>query len=192
LRRGVQPSVSRALALVARGMEIMPPPAHGASGAYLVWESRIKFETGMENRTTAISDDGECTGRATDPCVLDDFKRAIGGKWKLEIPFALMDGAMRFGALRRSPGGITQHVLSAQLREVERDGLVCARHSRKRRCASSTNRRRPPAACCQRSGNSWPGRKSTPRAETRHHMQADTGTAGTGPGTANRSAMPTQ
>jgi DNA-binding HxlR family transcriptional regulator len=35
-----------------------------------------------------------------------------------------MNGAMRFGALRRSLGSITQHTLTTQLRELEQDGLV--------------------------------------------------------------------
>ncbi|MFK4485532.1 hypothetical protein ABIA45_000610 [Bradyrhizobium sp. USDA 336] len=43
---------------------------------------------------------------------------------RLEILFALMNGAVRFGALRRSIGGITQHMLTTQLRELEQDGLV--------------------------------------------------------------------
>lgn len=43
---------------------------------------------------------------------------------EIEILFALMNGAVRFGALRRSIGGITQHMLTTQLRELEQDGLV--------------------------------------------------------------------
>jgi DNA-binding HxlR family transcriptional regulator len=35
-----------------------------------------------------------------------------------------MNGAMRFGALRRSLNGITQHMPTMQLRELEGDGLV--------------------------------------------------------------------
>jgi DNA-binding HxlR family transcriptional regulator len=87
----------------------------------------MKFETGMENNTTELCDDGECAGCAPDPALLSDFKHAIhalGGKWKLEILFSLMNGAMRFGALRRAVGGVTQHMLAAQLRELEQDGLV--------------------------------------------------------------------
>jgi DNA-binding HxlR family transcriptional regulator len=90
----------------------------------------MKFETGMENNTTEtteLCDEAECTGCAPDPALLADFRRAIravSGKWKLEILFALMNGAMRFGALRRSLGGITQHMLTAQLRELAQDGLV--------------------------------------------------------------------
>jgi DNA-binding HxlR family transcriptional regulator len=87
----------------------------------------MKFETGMENNTMSTCDSAECAGCAPDPALIDNFKHAIhalGGKWKLEILFALMNGAIRFGALRRSLSGITQHMLTAQLRELERDGLV--------------------------------------------------------------------
>ena len=81
----------------------------------------------MENNTDASCAGGECTMCATDPAALIAFKRAIrafGGKWKLEILFALMNGAVRFCALRRSVDGITQRMLTAQLRELEQDGLV--------------------------------------------------------------------
>jgi len=85
----------------------------------------MNVETGMENLTSAAcEDDCDCT---PDPTLLADFKRAIhalGGKWKLEILFALMNGSVRFGALRRSIGGITQHMLTTQLRELAQDGLV--------------------------------------------------------------------
>jgi DNA-binding HxlR family transcriptional regulator len=87
----------------------------------------MKFETGMENNTTADIDELECAGCAPDPVILADFQRsihAISGKWKLEILFTLMNGATRFGALRRSLAGITQHMLTVQLRELEHDGLV--------------------------------------------------------------------
>ncbi|MHC1946777.1 helix-turn-helix transcriptional regulator [Bradyrhizobium sp. UFLA06-06] len=87
----------------------------------------MKFETGMENNTSDMSDGGECESCPTDPDVLIEFKHAIhalGGKWKLEILFTLMNGGVRFGALRRALAPITQHMLTAQLRELERDGLV--------------------------------------------------------------------
>jgi len=87
----------------------------------------MKFETGMENNTTADIDELECAGCAPDPVILADFQRAIhaiSGKWKLEILFTLMNGGVRFGALRRALVPITQHMLTAQLRELERDGLV--------------------------------------------------------------------
>nr|WP_089025383.1 helix-turn-helix domain-containing protein [Bradyrhizobium mercantei] len=87
----------------------------------------MKIETGMENNTTDICGGGDCESCPTDPALLIDSKQAIhalSGKWKLEILFTLMHGGVRFGALRRALMPITQHMLSAQLRELERDGLV--------------------------------------------------------------------
>jgi DNA-binding HxlR family transcriptional regulator len=54
-------------------------------------------------------------------------RNALGlltGKWKLEILFLLGQRLYRFGELRRAIPGITQHMLTATLRELERDGLV--------------------------------------------------------------------
>lgn len=87
----------------------------------------MEFETGMENNTSDMCDGGECENCPTDPSLLIEFKTAIhalSGKWKLEILFTLMHGGVRFGALRRALVPITQHMLTAQLRELERDGLV--------------------------------------------------------------------
>ena len=50
--------------------------------------------------------------------------RAITGKWKIEIVCILIEGPMRFGELRRSLPGITQHMLTAQLRDLEANGIV--------------------------------------------------------------------
>lgn len=56
------------------------------------------------------------------------FKQAmemISGKWKMDIIFALLTGEpTRFGVLRRKLPGITQHMLSSQLRALEADGMV--------------------------------------------------------------------
>lgn len=50
--------------------------------------------------------------------------RLITGKWKAEIMWSLKDGKRRFGELMRGIPGITQHMLTAQLRDMERHGLV--------------------------------------------------------------------
>ncbi|WP_407155508.1 winged helix-turn-helix transcriptional regulator [Bradyrhizobium sp. STM 3557] len=89
----------------------------------------MDFMTSTENQTAPArsASDVECPGCTPDPAKLVTFQHAIrtlSGKWKLEILFCLMEGPVRFGRLRRAIGGITQHMLTAQLRELVQDGLV--------------------------------------------------------------------
>lgn len=56
-----------------------------------------------------------------------DLRKAltmIAGKWKLEILWLLYHRTHRFGELLRTIPGVTQHMLTRQLRELEADGLV--------------------------------------------------------------------
>jgi DNA-binding HxlR family transcriptional regulator len=57
-------------------------------------------------------------------CALDVTMDYIGGKWKSIVLWYLRKEAKRFSELRRHVPGITEKMLSAQLRELERDGLV--------------------------------------------------------------------
>lgn len=57
-------------------------------------------------------------------CGLDAAIAVLGGKWKGLILFALQDGPVRFGALRRAVPGISERMLILQLREMEASGLV--------------------------------------------------------------------
>ena len=57
----------------------------------------------------------------------EEMRRAfalLSGKWKLEIMWLLNQRGYRFGELRKAIPSITQHMLTAQLRELEMDGLV--------------------------------------------------------------------
>lgn len=51
-------------------------------------------------------------------------RKLIGDKWSLLILFILRDGCMRFNALLRGVQGISQKVLAATLRDLERDGYI--------------------------------------------------------------------
>ncbi len=48
----------------------------------------------------------------------------IGGKWKMPILWRLKEKAWRYGELKKSLGKITHKMLTEQLRELERDGLI--------------------------------------------------------------------
>jgi len=56
-----------------------------------------------------------------------ELRQAMGcfsGKWKLEILWLLNQRTHRFNELRRAVGKVTQHTLSQQLQELERDGMI--------------------------------------------------------------------
>ena len=58
-------------------------------------------------------------------CPVANFNKILGGKWKLIIINTLRNkGEIRFGKLAFFIPAISRKVLSAQLKELERDGLV--------------------------------------------------------------------
>ena len=57
-------------------------------------------------------------------CPVATTVRLIGNKWKLLIIRDLLEGARRFGELKKSVSGISQKVLSENLRAVESDGII--------------------------------------------------------------------
>lgn len=76
-------------------------------------------------------DDEDCSG-CTGPSDVEILRfqraiRAISGKWKIQIVCMLVEGPMRFGVLRRSLPGVTQHMLAEQLKELASSGIVIRR-----------------------------------------------------------------
>ena len=57
-------------------------------------------------------------------CPVETTLTLISDKWKVLILRDLMPGARRFGELKTSLGGVSQKVLTAQLREMEGSGLL--------------------------------------------------------------------
>lgn len=57
-------------------------------------------------------------------CPVETTLKLIGDKWKVLIIRDLLTGTKRFGELKSSVTGITQKVLTSNLRAMEADGLV--------------------------------------------------------------------
>lgn len=57
-------------------------------------------------------------------CPVETTLTLIGDKWKVLILRDLMPGTKRFGELKKSIGRVSQKVLTAQLRDMEAQGLL--------------------------------------------------------------------
>lgn len=56
---------------------------------------------------------------------VEDVFRMLEGRWKMVIIFHLFDrGVLRFSELERAIPGVSQKVLSQQLRDLEQDGIL--------------------------------------------------------------------
>lgn len=73
----------------------------------------------MRNRTSGY---GDCPSR--EACPVEYTLDIIGGKWKGVLLYHLIGGKKRFNEFRRICPAITQRMLTLQLRELERDGIV--------------------------------------------------------------------
>lgn len=57
-------------------------------------------------------------------CPVETTLTLIGDKWKVLILRDLLAGTKRFGQLKKSVGQVSQKVLTAQLRDMEANGMV--------------------------------------------------------------------
>ena len=60
-------------------------------------------------------------------CPVRNILSTVMGKWSSLILLSLEDGPLRFSAIKRTVGDITQRVLTENLRALERDGHVTRR-----------------------------------------------------------------
>jgi DNA-binding HxlR family transcriptional regulator len=67
------------------------------------------------------NDSPECTNVEL---TLSDLLERIGGKWAVLVIRQLNHGPHRFSELKRSIEGISQKMLTATLRDLERDGFI--------------------------------------------------------------------
>ncbi|MCX9146919.1 winged helix-turn-helix transcriptional regulator [Erythrobacter sp. WG] len=59
-----------------------------------------------------------------DACPIEHVVALVGGKWKARALYLLSVRPFAFAELRRELGGVSQQVLSTQLKAMLRDGLV--------------------------------------------------------------------
>lgn len=57
-------------------------------------------------------------------CPIRTVLSKVTGKWQIIVVLALEDGPVRFGALKRTIGDITQGVLTENLRSLQKDGYL--------------------------------------------------------------------
>lgn len=63
-------------------------------------------------------------GERRGECKAELALKVIQGRWKVLILRELVDGIQRFSDLQRALEGVSQKVLTAQLRDLEADGVV--------------------------------------------------------------------
>jgi DNA-binding HxlR family transcriptional regulator len=57
-------------------------------------------------------------------CPVQAAINALSGKWKVQAVWRLSFGPLRFAELRNLLRGVSEKVLTAQLRELEKDGVI--------------------------------------------------------------------
>lgn len=67
---------------------------------------------------------GACSVAVIKACPVELTLNIIGGKWKGIIINLLSERPVRFNEFKRLIPGITQRMLTLQLRELEKDGIV--------------------------------------------------------------------
>lgn len=82
----------------------------------------MKNNTIIENQ---IVKDGKNIIFDENSCPVTATMKVLGGKWKpILINAIYLTSPARFGELKRNVKGITQSMLTSQLRELEDDGLI--------------------------------------------------------------------
>jgi len=77
---------------------------------------------GMEGRK--VSSTNYQNEQQLNRCPVSFTLSLIGGRWKAAIIWKLSEGNLRFSQLREQVGGVSDRILTKQLKEMQEDGLV--------------------------------------------------------------------
>lgn len=80
----------------------------------------------MMTKAECLSDFGEFANKSY-PCLVSVAMNLIGGKYKAVILYHLQDGKKRFGELHAQVHGVTEAILSRELKQLEKSGLITRR-----------------------------------------------------------------
>lgn len=89
------------------------------------YPGKICYIRQMKNEADLINVPDDCHARCRAVCAVLD---RIGDKWVVMVVGTLSMGPIRFNALKRLIGGVSQRMLTLTLRGMERDGLVSRTH----------------------------------------------------------------
>lgn len=75
-----------------------------------------------KNEAKQLGNENSCT--AKDLMLVKDALYVLNGKWKIPILAVLLDGTKRFSKIRSKLDGISDHILSKELKELELNSLL--------------------------------------------------------------------
>lgn len=86
----------------------------------------LPFGNSQNSRNEIVTIMAKSTGEAE--CPITATVELIGGKWKTIILYYLSFGTRRFGEIDVRIPGLSRKVLTEQLKELERDGLIARKY----------------------------------------------------------------
>ncbi len=78
----------------------------------------------MSRRNTEVTVEASARARVEETCPMVEVLGRVSAKWNISILVAVSEGPVRFTELERALVGISRRMLTLNLRNLERDGLV--------------------------------------------------------------------
>lgn len=89
------------------------------------WSTRLEVPHALQAQAKAAGTDAPSTlSNGLPACPVATTLSLIGNRWCPLILRELLSGTKRFGELQRAVGGVSQKVLTANLRDLERAGIL--------------------------------------------------------------------